>query len=160
MLDVQDDDCRGDAPLVPARQALMRVCAQATEAELATAISRLELRPDPVDVRPPETGLVMLRGRIGGSGAPFNVGEATVTRAVVRLGTGETGFSYMLGRSKTRARLAAILDAVGQNSAYSRPLEQYLVSPVTRRVAEERRLVQEETQATKVEFFTLVRGED
>jgi alpha-D-ribose 1-methylphosphonate 5-triphosphate synthase subunit PhnG len=138
----------------------MHVCAQATEAELANAITRLDLALDAVDVRPPETGLVMLRGRIGGSGAPFNVGEATVTRAVVRLGTGETGFSYMLGRSKTRARLAAILDAVSQNPAYGRSLEQHLILPVTRRVAEERRLVREETQATKVEFFTLVRGED
>lgn len=160
MPDVQQIDSRRSAPTISARQTLMHVCAQATEAELATAITRLELALDAVDVRPPETGLVMLRGRIGGSGAPFNVGEATVTRAVVRLGTGETGFSYMLGRSKTRARLAAILDAVSQNPAYGRSLEQHLILPVTRRVAEERRLVREETQATKVEFFTLVRGED
>jgi alpha-D-ribose 1-methylphosphonate 5-triphosphate synthase subunit PhnG len=160
MPDVQQIDSRRSAPTISARQTLMHVCAQATEAELATAITRLELALDAVDVRPPETGLVMLRGRIGGSGAPFNVGEATVTRAVVRLGTGETGISYMLGRSKTRARLAAILDAVSQNPAYGRSLEQHLILPVTRRVAEERRLVREETQATKVEFFTLVRGED
>jgi alpha-D-ribose 1-methylphosphonate 5-triphosphate synthase subunit PhnG len=160
MPDVQQIDSRRSAPTFSARQTLMHVCAQATEAELANAITRLDLALDAVDVRPPETGLVMLRGRIGGSGAPFNVGEATVTRAVVRLGTGETGFSYMLGRSKTRARLAAILDAVSQNPAYGRSLEQHLILPVTRRVAEERRLVREETQATKVEFFTLVRGED
>lgn len=138
----------------------MRVCAEATEAELLAAIERLEPRPVAIDVRPAETGLVMLRGCIGGSGAPFNVGEATVTRAVVRLRTGETGFSYLLGRSKAQARLAAVLDAAGQDPTYRASIERHLVEPVTSRVASARHIARQETEATRVEFFTLVRGED
>ena len=40
---------------------------------------------DYVELRAAETGLVMLRGRIGGDGDPFNLGEATVTRAAVQI---------------------------------------------------------------------------
>jgi alpha-D-ribose 1-methylphosphonate 5-triphosphate synthase subunit PhnG len=149
-----------DARAIPARQEIMRICAQASEAELAAALDALEPRPDTIDIRPPETGLVMLRGRIGGSGAPFNVGEATVTRAVVRLSTGETGFAYLLGRSKKRARLAAVLEAAGQHPAYRETISRHLLHPVSARLESERRQAREETAATRVEFFTLVRGED
>ncbi len=160
MPDAQRINDRPDTPAVAARQKLMRICAAATEAELEAAFQQLDPRPDAVDVRPAETGLVMLRGRIGGSGAPFNVGEATVTRATVRLRTGETGFSYLLGRSTSRARLAAIIDAAGQNPTYRLPLERHLIGPVTTRMERESRIAREETAATRVEFFTLVRGED
>ncbi len=56
------------------------------------------------DLREPENGLVMVRGRIGGDGAPFNLGEATVSRAAVRLATGEVGFGYALGRDRRKAQ--------------------------------------------------------
>src|SRR5262249_34439622 len=81
-------------------------------------------------VRQPDVGLIMLRGRMGGDGAPFNAGEATMTRAVVRLASGELGFSYLLGRSLERARLAAIVDALGQSSRFRDRLETVLVAPV------------------------------
>jgi alpha-D-ribose 1-methylphosphonate 5-triphosphate synthase subunit PhnG len=148
------------ARAVAARQELMQICARATEAELSAALDALDPQPEAVDVRPAEIGLVMLRGRIGGSGASFNVGEATVTRAAVRLSTGEAGFSYLLGRSKTRARLAAILEAAGQRPSYRRLIVQHLVRPVSERLADERRSTLDEAAATRVEFFTLVRGED
>ncbi len=138
----------------------MHICARATEAELTAAVDALEPRPETVDLRPAEVGLVMLRGRIGGSGAPFNVGEATITRAVVRLGTGETGFSYLLGRSKTRARLAAVLEAAAQRPSYRELIVKHLIVPVAARAESERRHIREETDATRVAFFTLVRGED
>jgi len=70
------------------RQALMRACAEASEAELEAALSALGGPTAAEELRPPQTGLVMLRGRIGGSGPSFNVGEATVTRAALRLETG------------------------------------------------------------------------
>lgn len=149
-----------EARAIAARQELMGICAQATEAELAAAVDALDPPPEVADVRPAEIGLVMLRGRTGGNGAPFNVGEATVTRAVVRLSTGETGFSYLLGRATRRARLAAILEAAGQRPTYRRSIVQHLIRPVAERVERERRLSRQETAATRVEFFTLVRGED
>ena len=99
-----------------ARQALMRACAEASEAELEAALAQLGELPAAEELRPPQTGLVMLRGRMGGSGPAFNVGEATVTRAALRLQSGAIGFSYLLGRSHRRARLAALVDAMGQDA--------------------------------------------
>jgi len=150
----------GAGPDTAARQALMRVCAVATEADLEAALVALGGPPPYEQLRPPQTGLVMLRGRIGGSGPAFNVGEATVTRAVVRLQTGAVGYSYLLGRSHRRACLAALIDALGQDAAYRARLESVLAEPVRARVDEERANTRAETAATRVDFFTLVRGED
>ena len=142
------------------RQRLMRICSQASTAELSAAVEQLAPLPAIEIVRQPEVGLIMLRGRIGGDGAPFNVGEATMTRAVVRITSGELGFSYLLGRSLERARLAAIVDALGQSSRFRDRLETVLVAPVIRRVQAERSVQRALTAATRVQFFTLVRGED
>jgi alpha-D-ribose 1-methylphosphonate 5-triphosphate synthase subunit PhnG len=138
----------------------MRVCAGATVEELVRSLDEFGEAAQAEDVRPPEAGLVMLRGRIGGDGAPFNIGEATLTRAVVRLKDGTLGYSYLLGRSVDRARLAAIVDALGQDEACRQRLETALVAPVTRRRDAEIRAQREEAAATRVNFFTLVRGED
>ena len=144
-----------------ARQALLRACADATEAELESALGGLGAVPAHAELRAPQTGLVMLRGRIGGNGPAFNVGEAIVTRAAVQLQSGTIGFSYLLGRSQRRARLAALVDAMGQESADLRErLEAALVGPVAARRAEESASRRAETAMTKVNFFTLVRGED
>lgn len=102
----------------------------------------------------------MLRGRVGGDGAPFNVGEATVTRCAVQLPTGEIGFSYALGRDRDKARLAALCDALWQNGARRHVIEQHVLSPVRTRLDSERDQTARRTAATRVDFFTLVRGED
>ena len=143
-----------------ARQALMRASAEASEAELEAALAQLGELPAAEELRPPQTGLVMLRGRMGGSGPAFNLGEATVTRAALRLESGAIGFSYLLGRSHRRARLAALVDALGQDADYRARLEAILVAPVTARSVAADARVRAETAATKVDFFTLVRGED
>ena len=140
------------------RLALMKACAHATEAELVAALALFEPLPEVVDVRAPEYGLVMLRGRIGGKGNAFNIGEATVTRAVVRVGH-TLGHGYLLGRSATRARTAAIIDALGQSSESESKITGF-VTGVAERLHSEGLIRQEETQATRVDFFTLVRGED
>ena len=138
----------------------MRLCAQATEDELMQALSDCGGVPEVEDVRAPKEGLVMLRGRIGGDGAVFNVGEATVTRAVVRLADGTLGYSYLLGRSASKARLAAIIDALGQDELWRARLQTAFVEPVARRRASQDLQRKGETAATRVNFFTLVRGED
>ncbi|MGZ8369102.1 MAG: phosphonate C-P lyase system protein PhnG [Rhodoplanes sp.] len=111
------------------------------------------------DVREPETGLAMVRGRIGGDGAPFNVGEATVSRAAVRLETGEIGFGYVLGRDQEKARLVALCDALFQSERYCAMIEDDVLSPLRVRQEAERREIAARTAATRVDFFTLVRGE-
>lgn len=142
------------------RTPLMRICAYARESELQSALDAMGALPAIEDIRQPQTGLLMLQGRIGGKGQAFNAGEATVTRAVVRIKGGATGFSFVLGRSARHARLAAIVDALGQDQTYRQALEEKLVRPVSQRLAAARRLAAEQAAATKVDFFTLVRGED
>lgn len=111
-------------------------------------------------IRGPEAGLVMLRGRIGGGGAPFNLGEASVTRATVRLAGGEIGHAMILGRDGEKARLAATLDAAWQRAEWRERIEAEIVAPVLAALADEDLNRAEETEATRVDFFTVVRGED
>ncbi|WP_034854593.1 phosphonate C-P lyase system protein PhnG [Sinorhizobium sojae] len=141
------------------RREAMRLLARATGAELAAAWQAIADKPEVAAVRGPETGLVMVRGRIGGGGDPFNLGEATVTRATVRLSSGEIGHGQLLGTDKERARFAAIFDALYQNPAY-RPAVEALHRQIAARLLNEERRKAEETAATRVDFFTMVRGED
>lgn len=143
-----------------ARQRAMALLAQAKAEELRAAWAAWPSPPAVEAVRPPEVGLVMLCGRIGGGGAPFHVGEATVTRAAVRLAGGELGFAHILGRDRDRARLAAIFDGLWQRPADRAAVEARLLAPVAARLAAAAERLAAETAATRVNFFTLVRGED
>ncbi|MCA1440837.1 phosphonate C-P lyase system protein PhnG [Ensifer sp. IC4062] len=137
----------------------MRLLARATLAELVGAWEAIADKPEVAPVRGPETGLVMVRGRIGGGGDPFNLGEATVSRATVRLSTGEIGHGQLLGTDKERARHAAIFDALFQSYAHRAAVETLHRQIAARIDAEDHRKA-EETAATRVDFFTMVRGED
>ena len=66
-------------------------------------------------IKKPEIGTVMVEARAGGAGRRFNFGEASVTRCVVQLPSGELGFSYALGRDKAKAEQAAVIDALLQS---------------------------------------------
>ncbi len=114
-------------------------------------------------LRAPETGLAMVRGRTGGTGDPFNVGEASVTRAVLRLkpvdGATPVGIAYQLGRDARRAELAALADAALQLPACNAAMRAHLLVPVARRLEAARQARHADAAATRVEFFTMVRGE-
>jgi alpha-D-ribose 1-methylphosphonate 5-triphosphate synthase subunit PhnG len=142
------------------RQAAMAALAHAGADELRRLWKESGLPADAHPVRGPETGLVTLRGRIGGGGAPFNLGEATVTRATVRLADGTVGHAYALGRDKEKARLSAIADALWQRSASRADVEAKILAPLRTAAAATDQKRRAETAATKVDFFTLVRGED
>jgi len=136
----------------------MAVLSHSDAAEIA---SRLEAMAVPVyeNLREPENGLVMVRGRIGGDGAPFNLGEATVSRAAVRLSTGELGFGYTLGRDRQKARMIALCDALVQSDEFAGAVESQVIAPLRTRMISERNRTAAETAATRVDFYTLVRGE-
>ncbi|MCS0493874.1 phosphonate C-P lyase system protein PhnG [Ancylobacter sp. MQZ15Z-1] len=142
-----------------ARQSAMGLLARAEPDELDAILATLAPVPAATDLRTPEVGLVMLRGRTGGDGAPFNLGEASLARAAIRLEGGATGFAYRLGRDAQSARRAAIVDALWQDEG-RRPAVEAALAPVRTRLALRRAGVEAETAATKVDFFTLVRGED
>jgi alpha-D-ribose 1-methylphosphonate 5-triphosphate synthase subunit PhnG len=141
------------------RAAAMATIARAVPAELEAALDACPARPGIAVVRRPETGLLMVRGRVGGGGAPFNVGEVTATRAAVRLATGEVGFACVLGRDREQALLAATADALWQSPTHRGAVEAALLEPVRARLAAEADVVRCQSAATRVEFFTMVRGE-
>ena len=140
------------------RKAAMAVLAHSDAAEIAERLDAIAL-PAHENLREPENGLVMVRGRIGGDGAPFNLGEATVSRAAVRLATGEVGFGYVLGRDRQKARMIALCDALVQSNEFSDAVEASVLAPLRARTVSERNRKSEETAATRVDFYTLVRGE-
>jgi alpha-D-ribose 1-methylphosphonate 5-triphosphate synthase subunit PhnG len=147
-------------PEMPARKRIVDLLARATRPELEAALAGLGDIPDHTALRGPETGLVMIRGRIGGGGAPFNLGEATMSRASIRLTDGRIGHGYRLGTDRKAATLAALIDALAQDGSALAELEAGLFSDITGRLEDETRQTREETAATKVDFFTMVRGED
>jgi alpha-D-ribose 1-methylphosphonate 5-triphosphate synthase subunit PhnG len=140
------------------RKAAMAVLAQADAAAIAGRLDTIAV-PAHENLREPENGLVMVRGRIGGDGASFNLGEATVSRAAVRLATGEVGFGYVLGRDGQKARLIALCDALIQTSDHAGPIETQVLAPLRAVIASERNRKATETAATRVDFYTMVRGE-
>jgi alpha-D-ribose 1-methylphosphonate 5-triphosphate synthase subunit PhnG len=150
----------GEADLIRRRRDTMAVLADAGTAEIAHALASVGELPGHDEIRAAESGLVMAQGRIGGDGAPFNLGEVTVSRAAVRLASGETGFGYVLGRDREKARLVALCDALVQSERYRDEVECHVVAPIRGRLDADRRHTAEQVAATKVEFFTLVRGED
>ena len=110
-------------------------------------------------LRGPDLGAVMVQGRVGGTGQPFNLGEMTVTRCSVRLEGGAVGHSHVQGRDKAHAIRAAALDALLQTEAQGALKAQVLAHLAADETAA-RALRAAKAAATKVEFFTLVRGED
>jgi alpha-D-ribose 1-methylphosphonate 5-triphosphate synthase subunit PhnG len=138
----------------------MAVLADAHTGEIEQGLLSLADPVEHVELRPAETGLVMLRGRIGGDGAPFNFGEATVTRAAVQIASGEVGFAYILGRDQKKARLCAVCDALWQSKRHRDAVERRVLAPIVARLEAERGEARAQTAATRVDFLTLVRGED
>jgi alpha-D-ribose 1-methylphosphonate 5-triphosphate synthase subunit PhnG len=153
-----DETQRNESAGQARRKAVMAVLAQADAAEI---LGRLEAIALPVheNLREPEDGLVMVRGRVGGDGAAFNLGEATVSRAAVRLSTGEVGFGYTLGRDRRKAEMIALCDAMVQSAEFADIVESKVVAPLRAAVIAERSRKAAEAAATRVDFYTLVRGE-
>ena len=145
---------------VDARRAWMGVLARAPEAMLDAWVRELVQRDDiPVRfwMRRPETGLIMLRGRIGGTGDPFNLGEMTMTRCVLRIDTGEIGVAYVAGRSARKAEAAALADAMLQSASRHAAVVEELLEPARRFLAGREASEASKAASTKVDFFTVAR---
>lgn len=141
------------------RKAWMSLLAKAPEGRVAALLDATMTRPRHRWLRAPEIGSTMVRGRMGGTGAAFNLGEMTVTRCALTLETGEVGHAYIQGRRKADAEAAALVDALMQTAdantvttSVLEPLQAEMVAAKAKRAAK--------AAATKVDFFTMVRGED
>ncbi len=141
-------------PAIAARQTWMAVLARAEADDMAQLLADLPPLPEPVILRGPEVGLVMVRGRIGGGGGPFNLGEMTVTRCTLRAGA-TVGHASIAGRVPERAVLAARIDAGLQDPALHDALHDAVIAPLAARQAARRAEVAAKAAATRVEFFTL-----
>ena len=142
------------------RQHWMSVLSHSDPASLAAKMVALYITADYETIRAAETGLVQLQGRMGGTGERFFAGDATLTRAAVRLSNGTLGYSWILGRDKAHAERCALLDALLQQPAHYQTLLETLITPLeadrTARIAAR----QAEINASRVDFFTLVRGDN
>lgn len=155
MLDAGPDHAAENAD----RKDWMQVLAQAPSAELLAAFASLGDAPDHTFLRAPEFGSVMVQGRMGGTGGAFNLGEMTVTRCSVRLADGPVGHAYVAGRDAEKACAAALCDALLQGAGAD-AVQQNVIAPMRALIAKRRADHAAKAEATKVDFFTLVRGED
>ncbi|MEP0521011.1 MAG: phosphonate C-P lyase system protein PhnG [Hyphomicrobiales bacterium] len=141
------------------RQALLGTLAQSDMPAILECWKTLNINPECELIRGPETGLIALRGRMGGGGAVFNFGEATVTRATVKLSNGSIGHAAALGRDTGKVKLSAIIDAVAQDNAMKTEITSKIIEPLVEKITSRDTRRAGETAATKVDFFTLVRGD-
>lgn len=141
------------------RRDWMSVLAKAAPEAVAEAWRRIT-PPSYVSLRPPEVGLVLVRARMGGLGDAFNLGEMTVTRATVRLDTGETGLAYVAGRDRAHAEVAAVLDAMLQAERHREAVEREVIAPLRRVMDAQRESEARKAAATRVDFFTMVRDRE
>jgi alpha-D-ribose 1-methylphosphonate 5-triphosphate synthase subunit PhnG len=138
-----------------ARRHWMSVLARAGANELETCLSATGGAPAYQRLRGPESGLVIVRGRAGGGGAPFNLGEMTVTRCTVRTAAGQVGHAYVAGRDARQAELAAVLDALLQDPVRGAALRSGVIAQLAAAQAAGRGEVARKAAATKVEFFAM-----
>lgn len=141
------------------RKGWMGLLARAPAAEVHRLWSESGLAPDHAYLRAPEVGGVMVRGRAGATGAAFNLGEMTVTRCALQLSDGRVGHGYVQGRDKRHATQAALIDALMQG-AEAAMIRTKILTPLTEAETTRRQTRAARAAATKVDFFTLVRGED
>lgn len=147
------------SPDQTARKAWMSLLAKAPASELSRLWEAHGATPGFTWLRAPEVGAVMVRGRAGAVGAAFNLGEMSVTRCSLRLEAGEVGHAYVQGRDKEKARIAALVDALMQTSG-AEALRTAVLEPLEAGIREKARERAAKAAATRVEFFTMVRGEN
>ncbi len=138
-----------------ARQRWMAVLARASHADIVPLLAHMPALPAHSVLRGPESGLVMVRGRTGGAGAAFNMGEMSVTRCTVRDSDGRVGHAYVAGRDRDQAELAARLDAALQDAAWHARIETSVIAPLAQSQAAKRATEARKAAATRVQFFTL-----
>lgn len=141
----------------PERRRWLSILSKAPSKEVIAAWDGLAERPSYRALRAPEIGMILVRGRAGGTGDAFNLGEMTVTRAAVRLDSGETGIGYVAGRDRRHAEIAAAVDAMMQSPELRPAVEDAVVARLARAQDERRDTAARKAAATKVDFFTMVR---
>lgn len=142
------------------RQHWMSVLAKSVCQDLEDFFAKLDNPPNYVFLRKPEIGLALVRGRMGGTGRRFNLGELTLTRCTVQTDSGIIGHGYVLGRKPRQAQLAAIFDALFQDADQQEPFLEGMLAALEDSLRQKQEQISRESDTSRVNFFTLVRGED
>jgi alpha-D-ribose 1-methylphosphonate 5-triphosphate synthase subunit PhnG len=141
------------------RQRWMKVLAKAAPEDLEEALQEIAIRPDYHCLRNPETGMIMVRAKTGGVGRRFNLGEMTVTRCVVRTDDGYVGCGYVMGCDRQHAEYAALFDAMLQNPRHRIDMMDSIIHRLEVKQEHREETASRKSASTKVDFFTMVRGE-
>jgi alpha-D-ribose 1-methylphosphonate 5-triphosphate synthase subunit PhnG len=144
-----------------ARQRWLRVLALSQEAALEARWQAVADKPAYRTLRPPQTGSAMIRGRVGGTGEPFNLGEMTMTRAAVQIGGADgdaiIGHGHVAGRRPRHAELIALFDALLQDPRRREAIDDAVIAPLAAALAERHAAEAARVAPSRVEFFTMVR---
>ncbi|MBU2773164.1 phosphonate C-P lyase system protein PhnG [Acidithiobacillus ferrooxidans] len=150
-----DEASANPAALISMRARWISEIAHAMFSDLADAAAGVECWPKFSPINSPETGLIMVHGRMGGLGGRFPLGECTVTRCTVQDDQGYMGLAYVLGDSLAHAEIAAKLDALLQHPERRSFLWDRIIVPLmTLRTTREAQTKQE-NQSSRVQFFTM-----
>ncbi len=142
-----------------ARQKWMAILAKSNLNQLETKVAEIGTLPEYSFIRPPEIGLTMVRGRAGGTGQVFNLGEMTITRCTLKIEE-VIGFGYLAGRSYRHAELAALCDGLMQIPEWHDIVQSIVIEFLEAEAKRKTEIQQCQTEATKVNFFTLKRGDE
>ncbi|MGL4724291.1 MAG: phosphonate C-P lyase system protein PhnG [Scandinavium sp.] len=142
------------------RQRWIAALTHSDPAQLNARMQALKLMPDYETLRAPESGLVQIQARMGATGARFFAGDATLTRAAIRLQDGTLGYSWVLGRDKAHAERCAVIDALLQTPDHFQTLMETLIAPLEAERAARIAARHAEVNTSRVDFFTLVRGDN
>ena len=140
------------------RKFWMSLLATSNQSDLLNLWEQKKIRVNYIWLRTPEIGSIMAQGRMGVTGDKFNIGEVTITRCSLKLNCGTIGHSYVQGRSKKKAEISALCDALMQTKM-SKEINKNIIIPLEKIKKDNKRKILSKAEATKVDFFTLVRGE-
>ena len=141
------------------RQQWMSILSKSSSQELEDAWQVVPERPKYRHLHKPETGSIMVRARAGGSDVRFNLGEVTATRCTIQIVKGHVGSAYVLGRDHRHAELAALFDALLQDPLHYPEIFNSIVSRLKISCDKRKEEISKKSAATKIDFFTMVRGE-
>ena len=144
--------------MIEKRKSWMSLLATSSQSDLLNLWEQKKIRVNYIWLRTPEIGSIMAQGRMGVTGDKFNIGEVTITRCSLKLNCGTIGHSYVQGRSKKKAEISALCDALMQTKM-SKEINKNIIIPLEKIKKDNKRKILSKAEATKVDFFTLVRGE-
>ena len=144
--------------MIEKRKSWMSLLATSSQSDLLNLWEQKKIKVNYVWLRTPEIGSIMAQGRMGVTGDKFNIGEVTITRCSLKLNCGTIGHSYVQGRSKKKAEISALCDALMQTKM-SKEINKNIIIPLEKIKKDNKHKILSKAEATKVDFFTLVRGE-